>query len=1528
MKEGKLFHQFQLHRLLGEGWLGEVYAATDLDENREVAVRILADANAAQSHLVLHLERLLRKVADLRHRHILPVQPLEEREHRVFHAMTLAERGSVRQILQFQARSGQPLDLLVTLDIARQAAEALAFAHTADLMHGNLKPENLLLQPGRALLGREGYTVQVADFGLAELRAASYGTHDRVIVNALTYMSPEQCRGERHDTRTDLYALGVILYELVTGMVPFETRDAADALEKHQHVAPTQPSKLRRDLPGDVEEIILTCLAKRPEDRYADARELHDALQHAMNRMMPSGPEPTVRLPTLPALPAAPRVNAPLEPLRAPRLLVFDERHELLLEQPFTDASSNFTIGRAPGNTVVLDHAGVSRHHLSVEFDHGKPYITELNATNGTMMDGLPLSPMTRAAWPYGTMLYLRPYWLVMQAPQHTGTPPRIVVQPEVSELTLVPGQAHTLNVTLANTGPTVDHFRLSLDGVPEHWVTNAHHEVQLNPGMRTQAQLHLLVPRKSDSTAKTYDTTVLARSRENTSQFGRAPLRVTVTPFFDTRLTMTPRVRRAWRRTHYTLRVENHGNTPVRYTPNINDNEEAVRLLPQAGEVLRIPTSGRLQDAVNIQAASAGMLSRLRSGLGKITIDQPRADQLVNPGSNYEERLNVRLPLKWVGVTSHRTLHVDVDADLHEPGHVDADLHHNPFIPLWLLPILLALLALLAWWLSRPPTITRFDLATTGTLPAGQPFKLAWETSGARSVEIRELPGQKLARDGTVTVPGLQEPRTYTIVARGWFTQTQKERTVTPKLPAPIIQQFEATPPTAPSGSTVSVRWNVLNAKTVNIEPFGTVPAKGKQPFKVTQDTVFRLVAQNGDESVTKSRTVRVLGPQIRTFKPSIEAVKKGESITLTWDVANATTVTIDPLGTVPARGSRVLQPQQNTTYTIEASNGSGAPARAVTAVTVTARPPKITVFNVSPTRVEAGGTVRVRWKTEDAQTVELLTGTGSQTIGPEGELIAPAPVQSTDFTLTATNAEAIAVTRSQPLTVVPKPVVTPPPPPAGGGTTGATNGGSAGTGTGSVTPPPAKPLKVVYFKATPNTLVGGGNTTLSWQVENAGKIRIQGLRGPNLDGTFPAQGTYPTTVSKTTTFVLLAGDPKKPVKASAKVIVTPRPINVVRFETTTPTLTGKGTANLRWEVTGVNSIRIQGVRGPNVDGSFPNKSATTVPVSKTTTFVLLAGDPKQPKKATTVVTVKARPVVINSFRASPTSIVGQGTATLSWSVSGVNSVRIQGVRGTNNDGSFPAAGSFAVPVSKTTTFILLAGDPKQPARSTATVLVTRPASTPNTGTVTPPANPPANTIRIVDFSANPPSVRAGETTTLTWNVQGVARIRISGATSPTGGNDFPAQGSTTVTVDRTKSFTLSAGTGTNTQRRSQQVRATGSVSSAGSATVTDPGISGVWKHSFGELRLTTSGKRVTGTFISERTDVPGGPVTGTFSNSGTTVTLNATTSTGDPQTAFSFIVQFDENRRTFVGPYTFRGESERWCGWRPGTTPPTACQ
>lgn len=215
--------QLELVERVGGGWLGEIYRAQDPESPRQVYTRVLGDGALPA---LAPLTALLLFHATATHPHVLPTTLPEVSGPNTFYSMQPAERGSLRTLVGGHRAAGGRPDPLTALDLVRQAAEALAYAHAQGVRHGNLKPENVLLQPGRALLGREGFHVLLADFGLNTLRPPQGGA----------YLSPRQRRGEPGDAADDLYGLGALLFFALSGEdpPPAPTPDALQALPLEQ----------------------------------------------------------------------------------------------------------------------------------------------------------------------------------------------------------------------------------------------------------------------------------------------------------------------------------------------------------------------------------------------------------------------------------------------------------------------------------------------------------------------------------------------------------------------------------------------------------------------------------------------------------------------------------------------------------------------------------------------------------------------------------------------------------------------------------------------------------------------------------------------------------------------------------------------------------------------------------------------------------------------------------------------------------------------------------------------------------------------------------------------------------------------------------------------------------------------------------------------------------------------------------------------------------------------------------------------
>jgi serine/threonine-protein kinase len=268
--------RYRLVERLGQGGMGTVYRAVHTLMDKPVAVKILRAELASDSEAVARFHREARSASRLDHDHCIRVTDFGQSDDgRLYLVMELLDGESLGHITR---RGRVPPTRAAAIGVA--IAEALAHAHEQGIIHRDLKPDNVFL--ARRARGRE--LVKVLDFGLAKLASDSaLGpsiTRDGTVFGTPEYMAPEQAEGEKLDGRTDVYALGVILYQLLTGEVPFRTQSFVALLTKQVTEAPLAPRERAPDagIPLGLEAIVLRCLAKKRNDRYSTAQELADAL--------------------------------------------------------------------------------------------------------------------------------------------------------------------------------------------------------------------------------------------------------------------------------------------------------------------------------------------------------------------------------------------------------------------------------------------------------------------------------------------------------------------------------------------------------------------------------------------------------------------------------------------------------------------------------------------------------------------------------------------------------------------------------------------------------------------------------------------------------------------------------------------------------------------------------------------------------------------------------------------------------------------------------------------------------------------------------------------------------------------------------------------------------------------------------------------------------------------------------------------------------------------------------------------------
>lgn len=616
---GRTIGQYQVERVLGAGGMGQVFQARH--EHLEIprAVKVMHPHLGMDPRFRQRFLREGRASASLRHPNIVETFDFGEADGRLYLVMELVPDGSLRSLL----RDGERLPLGLGLDLVRQAAEGLAYAHAQGVFHRDIKPDNLLLR-WEGEPGAERYTLKISDFGLADLTHGSVLTSTGVLtpngaaLGTPAYISPEQCLGADVDGRSDLYSLGIVLYEVATGCLPFQVKSLSDAVHKHVYEPPPPPREVSPDLPSELEALILRCLAKQPDARFASVAEFAAALrgvsvQGDFGTWVPPLRVDATATPVSPTpdgiAPVVPRLS---EAATVPRVRVLDATGGTVQILELT--RRGLTVGRLPDNDLVLDKDAVSRHHLRLDWDGSRATATDLGSTNGTLLEGDRIPPRAPQALASGSMLRVGPYWLRFEAP--TGAVEsstarglvtsggRIGIVLDRDTLTLAPSQPATLRATVANLGATVDHLKVSVQGVPEHWL-DLPPEVKLPPGDQASVSLTVNVPRHPDSRAGDHPVTVSVRSTQNPKETAAVSALWKVLPFSGSSLDFKPARAAGWRQARYNLVLRNEGNVPATYRLGGTDEEQAlsfrfdrqqVALDPGGGATVRLDVGARLR--------------------------------------------------------------------------------------------------------------------------------------------------------------------------------------------------------------------------------------------------------------------------------------------------------------------------------------------------------------------------------------------------------------------------------------------------------------------------------------------------------------------------------------------------------------------------------------------------------------------------------------------------------------------------------------------------------------------------------------------------------------------------------------------------------------------------------------------------------------------------------------------------------------------------------------------------------------------
>ncbi len=609
--------RYHLDALLGDGGMGTVYRASDLNLERQVAIKLMHSHFARQEEFRARLIQEARTAAQLDHPSIVRVYDFGDSELGLFIAMEYVDGGSLRDHLRRLQRLQKYLPLTQCLQIAIQIAEALDYAHRRKIIHRDVKPGNIILKrlsrPDEA--GAQPFRALLTDFGLVKLQEGTSLTQSGTTVGTPTYMSPEQCEGRELDGRSDLYSLGIVLYELIANKLPFTFQSLTEAIAAHHNnVQPPPVSSLRPEVPPVIDSLLERALAKSPVERFATGADMADAFRSAF-----------VALEGLPTRVMLQQELDILDQVAEPPV-----GYELHIHTPGHPDSivpltrAVITLGRNLDNDIVLPADGVSRHHTRLQATSLGWEAVDMGGVNGTWLNERRLKPEEPTPLPVGSVLRIGPYDMVLDGPEAplaeaepgqgdaisapvtpglaglaaerqsqpaAGQPvaeqPTMQLPPEEDaplalhmardNITVEPGKQVSVKVDVENRTTTEDRVTLRVHGVEPAWITVPEEFVTAPPQQTVSVPFTIHPPRglaALPTGRQRLRVEVVSQRHPNARAGVSAALNISEFVAFEASL--DPPELRLPGRTVVTIR--NTGNTPAEFKVMGRDIQQVIR--------------------------------------------------------------------------------------------------------------------------------------------------------------------------------------------------------------------------------------------------------------------------------------------------------------------------------------------------------------------------------------------------------------------------------------------------------------------------------------------------------------------------------------------------------------------------------------------------------------------------------------------------------------------------------------------------------------------------------------------------------------------------------------------------------------------------------------------------------------------------------------------------------------------------------------------------------------------------------------
>ncbi len=594
---GKSIEDYQIvTQLIQERW-GRSFKAYDARFDRTVNFQALNPDWAKQNRQGEYALQTARAILRFRHLGIARVYGAGQAEGLSFIVSEFIAGANLAQLLDGLRKAGQWISLGEAVQLSIELVQALDYAHLRGVVHGDLQPSRVSLraEPSATL----PYQPVLTQLGFVSPEQPGSAPKS-------SYSAPEASGLKRINSKVDIYAVGMMIFELVTGQVPTT-------------FPPPNPRSLRADLPKEVEGLITKCLSVNPAQRFSDAGALGRDLLAALPAALAIGSTPvglkeiTSLLPALQASlndptrsPFQPNAGAPssgeaTQERKADWLHILEPGQE---PRSLEIKAKSMTLGRGSDNEIMIDRPGISRHHARIDFNGTDYTVTDLHSTNGTFLGEQNLPPSEAVVWAPGENLLIGEVWLRLEragqttttrvfvpeetrpAPKQPATVPIIITLggqsipvSEVSQsargwvgaavdpvnLGAAPGGIATFTLKLFNRGPQSDTFLITLQGVPMDWIVGPPHPVVIQANGGREVPITVRPPRSAAGRAGRHQIQLRVASQSDPSETVEVRLQLTVTAFSEFYSEMQPRQVRSGQVGQ--VLVQNRGNLPETYT-------------------------------------------------------------------------------------------------------------------------------------------------------------------------------------------------------------------------------------------------------------------------------------------------------------------------------------------------------------------------------------------------------------------------------------------------------------------------------------------------------------------------------------------------------------------------------------------------------------------------------------------------------------------------------------------------------------------------------------------------------------------------------------------------------------------------------------------------------------------------------------------------------------------------------------------------------------------------------------------------